>query len=261
MGCQTKVTIGNNLTFSVTCHDPDTGVLTDADAAPPYRVYEEETAVAILTGKNMAKLDDANTTGFYSEQIACTTANGFEVGKSYNVYIEATVDSDTGGISYGFTVVADFEAQLAAILAAILRSPVVASLEADTLTLLRGDSYDSDDDNPIEDLGDISTRTALWFTAKRSLEQEDAAAIIQITEDDGLLILNGAAYGTAAHGVIAVTDAVAGDITITIDEAATALLVPGGIEYDIQWLSAAGNVRTVRRGNLTITADVTRAIA
>lgn len=103
MGCQSDVELGQNLTFSICTHDPDTGVLTDADSAPTYRVYEDETATPILTG-SMAKLDDANTTGFYSEQIACTTANGFEVDKSYTVYIEATVDSDKGGIAFSFKV-------------------------------------------------------------------------------------------------------------------------------------------------------------
>lgn len=116
MGCQATVTLGNNLTFTVTTHDPDTGAITDADSAPTYRVYEDETSTPILTG-SMAKLDDANTTGFYSEQIACTTANGFESGKSYNIYIEATVDSDTGGISYGFTVIGAYTAIADAVLA------------------------------------------------------------------------------------------------------------------------------------------------
>jgi len=101
MGCPSEVIIGDNLVFSITCHDPDTGVLTDADAAPTYRVYEDETATPILTGE-MAKLDDANTTGFYTEAIACTVANGFEDGKTYTIYIEATVDGDKGGISFGF---------------------------------------------------------------------------------------------------------------------------------------------------------------
>lgn len=105
MGCPTEVTIGNNLVFSVCSHDPDTGVLTDADAVPDYRVYEDETGTAILTG-SMAKLDDANTTGFYTELIACTVANGFEAGKTYTVYIAATVDSDTGGVAYAFNAVA-----------------------------------------------------------------------------------------------------------------------------------------------------------
>ena len=89
--------------FSICTHDPDTGVLTDTDAPPAYRIYEDETATAILTG-TMDKLDDGNTTGFYTELIACTTANTFESGKTYTVYIEATVDSDKGGICYGFKV-------------------------------------------------------------------------------------------------------------------------------------------------------------
>ena len=104
MGCQSTVSLGANLTFSICTHDADTGALTDTSAPPAYRVYEDETATAILTG-TMAVLDTANTTGFYTEQVACTTANGFEVGKSYTIYIEAIVDGITGGIAYGVTVV------------------------------------------------------------------------------------------------------------------------------------------------------------
>jgi hypothetical protein len=105
MGCPTKCVIGDNITFSVTTHDPDTGVLTDADSEPTWRLYEDETETPILTG-SMAKLDDANTAGFYTETVACTAGNGFEDGKTYTVYIEATVDSDTGGICYAFKAVA-----------------------------------------------------------------------------------------------------------------------------------------------------------
>jgi hypothetical protein len=100
-GCPDTVTVSANLVFSVTTHDPDTGVLTDASAVPAYRVYEDETATPLLTG-SMAKLDDANTTGFYTETIACTAANGFETEKTYTIYITATVDSDEGGICYSF---------------------------------------------------------------------------------------------------------------------------------------------------------------
>lgn len=106
MGCQTEVALGDNLVFSVTTHDPDTGVLTDADALPTWRLYEDETAVPILNG-NMAFLDAINTTGFYTELIACTAANGFEARRSYTIYIEATVGGDTGGICYGFRCLAD----------------------------------------------------------------------------------------------------------------------------------------------------------
>ena len=103
MGCQSKAQLNDNLTFGICCHDPDTGVLTDADFVPIYRIYKEEGATPILGG-SMAKLDDANTTGFYTARIACTQRNGFQVGKTITIYIEATVDGDTGGMCYAFNV-------------------------------------------------------------------------------------------------------------------------------------------------------------
>lgn len=119
MGCPKEVEIGDNLVFSVTTHTFATGALTDADAAPTYRIYEDETAAAILTG-SMAKLDDDNTTGFYSESIACTLANGFENGKTYTIYISAAVASITGAISYGFKAYDYRKANLTHILGTLL---------------------------------------------------------------------------------------------------------------------------------------------
>lgn len=103
MGCQSQVAIGDYLTFSICTHDPDTGELADADAAPQYRLYEDETAVPILIG-TMTALDAVNTVGFYTERVECSLANGFEAGRSYTIYVEATVDGDTGGVAYSFTV-------------------------------------------------------------------------------------------------------------------------------------------------------------
>lgn len=103
MGCQDRVILSKNLVFSICTHDPTTGVLTDADAVPDYRIYEDETATPILTG-SMSKLDNVNTTGFYTELINCTKSNSFEENKTYTVYIESTVDGDTGGISFAFRV-------------------------------------------------------------------------------------------------------------------------------------------------------------
>lgn len=249
MGCQTSVVLGRNLTFTVTTHDPDTGVLTDADAVPTYRVYEDETAVAILTG-NMAILDNANTTGFYSEQIACTSANGFELNKSYNIYIEATVDSDTGGISYGFTVVRSY---------ASASSAIAAAIEGGVISIQRGDSLSV----AITDLGDISGRSKLWFTVKASRSHTDAQAIIQIEETAGLVYLNGAdASARAANGDITVDDAAAGDITVTLDEVETDDLVPDGrLYYDVQMLTAAGAVTTLAMDMARVVADVSRVVA
>lgn len=101
MGCQTKVRIGDNLVFGICTHDPTDGVLTDADSDPIYRVYEDESATPVKTG-TLGKLDDANTTGFYTELLLCSTVNGFKPSRTYTVYIEATVDGDTGGMCYAF---------------------------------------------------------------------------------------------------------------------------------------------------------------
>jgi len=103
MGCPSTVELTKNLSFSIATHDPDTGVLTDADALPTYRIYEEGSDTALLTG-SFAKLDDANTTGKYRATVGITAANGFELDKGYTISISATVDSDTGGITYDFTV-------------------------------------------------------------------------------------------------------------------------------------------------------------
>ena len=100
MGCPSSCEIGDNLVFSICTHDTDTGELTDAASVPTYRIYNEA-GTEILTG-TMAKLDDDDTTGFYIKLIAVTAANGFESGKSYTVYIEATVDGVKGGITFAF---------------------------------------------------------------------------------------------------------------------------------------------------------------
>ncbi len=104
MGAPATVEIGDNLVFSVRTHDPDTASLNVADTAPPYRIYEDETGTPILTG-TMSALDSGNVTAFYTELIACTSANGFEAGKTYTIAINATVNSITGGTTFSFKAV------------------------------------------------------------------------------------------------------------------------------------------------------------
>jgi len=95
--------IDDLLTFYVNTHDPATAGEIDADAVPGYRLYEDEAAAPILTG-SMALLDTVNTTGFYSEQITLSAANGFEVGKSYAIRITCVVGGVTGVVVHTFQV-------------------------------------------------------------------------------------------------------------------------------------------------------------
>lgn len=103
MGCPSEIYLNEELTFSICTHDPDTGILTDADSLPTYRIYEGDSEEAIDFGE-LKKLDDPNTVGCYCKKIECSEANGFNYGKTYTIYIEATVDSDTGGIAFSFQI-------------------------------------------------------------------------------------------------------------------------------------------------------------
>lgn len=96
--------IDDLLTFYANTHNPASAGEIDADAVPTYRVYKEENPTPILTG-SMALLDDENTTGFYSEQITLSAANGFEENKNYAVRITATINGETAATIKEFRVV------------------------------------------------------------------------------------------------------------------------------------------------------------
>jgi hypothetical protein len=87
MSCPAIAIQGKDLVFTVQFYD-GTGSPCDATGIVSYSIYEDEAATAILSG-TMAKL--AAQTGFYSELIAATIANGFEKFKTYTIRIAATV--------------------------------------------------------------------------------------------------------------------------------------------------------------------------
>jgi len=69
-----------------------TGAAADADSTPTAEVFEnatDTTVVALTVTKRTSK------TGNYRVPVACTAANGFEAGKSYNVIASATI----GGVA------------------------------------------------------------------------------------------------------------------------------------------------------------------
>ena len=95
--------VDDTLTFYANTTRFDTGAATDADSAPTYRVYEEETTTPLATG-SMALLDSTNTAGFYSEQITLASGTGYEAGKQYAIYIAATVNLVAGASHHTFQV-------------------------------------------------------------------------------------------------------------------------------------------------------------
>ena len=135
---------------------------------------------------------------------------------------------------------------------------IASAIDGDEITIHRGDSLSIS----ITGLGDISSRTKLWFTVKYKQADADTAAWIQIEETAGLVYLNGAdASARAANGTITVDDEVTGAITITLDEVETDDLEPRtGLYYDVQ-MKTATDVATLSDGEATVTADITRVVA
>lgn len=84
--------LGNTLTRDFTTENSMTGQVSDADVLPTCEVFEDTTDVPMLTPVVVKR---AGLTGNYRVTIAVTTANGFEVGKSYNVIVIATVNGVT----------------------------------------------------------------------------------------------------------------------------------------------------------------------
>jgi hypothetical protein len=196
-----------------------TGELADADAVPAYRVYEAETATAILTG-SMATLDTDNTTGFYAESIACTTANGFEVGKSYNIYISYAV-SGTGSKSgevLSFTIKAANEN---------LAGPGDYAV---TLTIRTT-------------AGVAIPGVSVWLNT--ASDRSDAVAGVKVTNDAGLVTfqLSYAAYNIYCHlagytFANATMTPAAGSVAFTKD-IGTAVAVGGTTGYSDSFLTRA----------------------
>lgn len=136
---------------------------------------------------------------------------------------------------------------------------VTAAISGNTIELYRGDSYTI----PFQNLGDLTSRTNLWFTAKAKASDTDAAALVQIAETGDLLVLNGSAtLPTGATASIVVDDEAAGTGRILVSAAAMAVLAPvSDGRWDLQWRAASGDVATPGRGTFKVLADITRRVA
>ena len=135
---------------------------------------------------------------------------------------------------------------------------LTSMIEGSTITITRGDTVPG---ITITGLGNLEDRTRLWFTVKaRPSTDSDAQSKIQITEDGGLLRLNGAAADDSAGGAITVDDEVDGDITLTLTAETAAQLGPAeSWRWDIQVAQPGPGVWTPRAGVFLVDADVTRA--
>jgi len=106
MGCPNEVFVGEGLVFSITTHDPDTGVLTNADAVPAYKIFDDESNTpmddvgSFLGEGTMPQI--GSEIGSYKKKIVCSAANGFVKGNTYSIRVTASVGGDVGGVLFAF---------------------------------------------------------------------------------------------------------------------------------------------------------------
>jgi hypothetical protein len=81
--------LGDTIHLDFTTHNPTTGSISDADGTPTCEVFEDDNDTPILSPTVTKR---TSKTGNYRVPVAATASNGFEVGKSYNVVVSATVN-------------------------------------------------------------------------------------------------------------------------------------------------------------------------
>lgn len=84
--------LGKPQYIGFTTHNPTTGNVQDADSLPTAQVFEEDRGDPIHTPV-VTKI--SGQTGLYMVRLELTTGNEFELDKSYNVIVGATVESIT----------------------------------------------------------------------------------------------------------------------------------------------------------------------
>lgn len=126
---------------------------------------------------------------------------------------------------------------------------------ANAIVAVRGDTLR----RALTGLGDLSGRQKLWFTVKRAKGDADSAAMIQITEAVGLIRFKGAAADNAAHGGLTISSPGNASCAILVAASKMAELLAQGWAWDLQVLTAAGDVVTLREGTFDVTADVSIA--
>ncbi len=113
----------------------------------------------------------------------------------------------------------------------------------------------------ISGLGSLVGRTKLWLGVKDDPATEaDTASFLQVEETAGLQYINGA-VGVGANATLTVTDAVAGNITITVNKSQTGIPPRAGRVWQVKMGIAAGVDTVVSEGEFNVGQTVTRTTA
>lgn len=136
---------------------------------------------------------------------------------------------------------------------------VTAAVDGETITMYRDATWII----PLTGLGSIATYDTIYFSVKETVTDSEDDAILRVYNNaSGLERFNKAAPVAATNGVITIDDAIAGDITITIQEAETVNApLHNSLRYDVKGIDNDGSVLPISaNGKFVIEASITRAI-
>lgn len=144
-----NVVLGRTVYFDFVCHTT-AGAVSNADLLPTAEVFEEDTDATVYA---LTVTQRVGKTGNYRLPVACTATNGFEIGKSYNVIVSATVGGTSSKAVVGRFVIENI---------ALIRGAVVADGGNTALTFLT---------NLTEAVNDYHKDALLTFTSGNLINQ------------------------------------------------------------------------------------------
>lgn len=132
----------------------------------------------------------------------------------------------------------------------------VASQDAAVIPCVRGDTLRAF----LPLMGNLTDRIKLTLTVKSSINDVDAAAVLQVIEGAGLVRLNGRVAADTAYASLTVTDALTGAVKLVVDASVTARLAAQDLIWDCQAILPTGVISPVC-GTLMVIPDVTQAVS
>jgi hypothetical protein len=208
----------------------------------------------IVTGAAATEVDAVNSPGLYSYTLAAVGSSGmyaafFQVGAG----ADELVKSET---VYHAPWAWETNQDVNSLIRMLQNNTAVRRyIREEQIEIKRSTDVDFD----VWGLGDLSGRSSLYFTVKMMREKDevtDAQSIIQIEETAGLLYINKNAASVAGNGTLTVTDALAGNITVTLAATESDKIEPNtSYLYDIKMDNTV-----LGEGKFYVSTAITRTI-
>ena len=245
------ITLGDTFYHFFTTRAFATGVPTTLAGTPVLSVLEENNVTPITAGVSVS-VDRATVVGMNQATIVATGANGYEVGKSYAIYIST---GTVGGVSVVGEVVGEFTIQASA-------AAVDLANATDGLSALKT-LIDAVDNFVDTEVADIQARLPAALTAGGNIKADALAWNALATVALPLIpTVAGRTLDVSAGGEAGLDWANIGSPTTAVDLSGTRVLIHSGIKKNV----AMANFKFLMTDSTNhapatgLTVTVTRAI-